>query len=297
MTISTTYSTEIWVTNVRSSVNGDNEIYIELEEPSIGLWKIELIGLSISDGSKYNTWYIILDSIAKAYENEPHPHSPTPTFGGREPDNIMTVYSPATADNVISVGAYASRLEWNYYDIESNGTSSVPMNYLTAPLNAKYTDFLLGNLAFFSSRGPRRDYVAKPDITGPGVGIVSSYSHFRRYVDWNTRFFPDGKSRLSSKKVLPDLESCVLEGTSQSAANIAGGIALLLEVNPSLNDENLRWIFNHSAIRDYSTLVFESTTSSEGEENLVDSEMMTGIMNDDWGYGKFDVASALALLV
>jgi len=154
VTISTTYSTEIWVTNVRSSVNGDNEIYIELEEPSIGLWKIKLIGLSISDGSKYNTWYIILDSIAKAYENEPHPHSPTPTFGGREPDNIMTVYSPATTDNVISTGAYASQLEWNYYDIDSNGTSSVPMNYLNAPLNAKDTDFLLGNVAFFSSHSP-----------------------------------------------------------------------------------------------------------------------------------------------
>ena len=70
----------------------------------------------------------------------------------------FTVGSPASAKNVIAVGAYATRICPVNVD---GGTSYLAGNSL-------------GELTSFSSVGPTLDNRMKPDITAPGLWVASS---------------------------------------------------------------------------------------------------------------------------
>jgi len=79
-------------------------------------------------------------------------------------------------------------------------------------------------VASFSSRGPGKfngQATQKPDISGPGVDVVSSV--------------PGGKYESMS-------------GTSMSTPHIAGLVALVLQANPNLNPAQIREIITRSAV-------------------------------------------------
>jgi len=78
------------------------------------------------------------------------------TFTGADPN--YTIGNPAEADGAIAVGAYVTRASWT--------------NYLGNAYNYGQT---VGNIASFSSRGPRVDTGApnKPEIVAPGSAIIS----------------------------------------------------------------------------------------------------------------------------
>lgn len=80
----------------------------------------------------------------------------------------FTVGSPASAKNVIAVGAYATRICPVNVD---GGTSYLAGNSL-------------GELTSFSSVGPTLDNRMKPDITAPGLWVASSYNSF--YLEGET---------------------------------------------------------------------------------------------------------------
>src|SRR5262249_49515751 len=90
-----------------------------------------------------------------------------------DPDSLLT---PATAKNVISVGASES-------DRASGGRGALPWLLLsfcfaTSPVA---TDLIANNangMAAFSSRGPTDDGRIKPDLVAPGTNIVSNKSHY-----------------------------------------------------------------------------------------------------------------------
>lgn len=80
---------------------------------------------------------------------------------------------------------------------------------------------LLDSVAFFSSRGPGNcDLSIFPDITAPGVAILSSA--------------PDGNYRSVS-------------GTSQASPHVAGTIALMLNANPNLNIDEIESVLKTTA--------------------------------------------------
>jgi serine protease AprX len=97
-------------------------------------------------------------------------------------------------------------------------------------------------VAPFSSRGPSAvDYVAKPDIVAPGVGIES-------LSDPNSAFYTTKSPYLlrgtTSTSYLPYLS---LSGTSMSTPVVSGTVALMLQANPALTPNQVKAILQYTA--------------------------------------------------
>lgn len=160
----------------------------------------------------------------------------SPTFGS--PDFAMSITSPASGDKVIATGAYSTKSQWTN---GSGGTTS----YGTVPLNY---------IADFSSHGPRRDGVRKPDIVAPGYGIAAALS-----VNAPTS---------NTYKVLDQVHYMRI-GTSQANAHTTGVLALLLQQNRYLAPDQARQDLTLRA----------------------DVDSYTGaVPNDLYGSGKLDMA-------
>ena len=167
---------------------------------------------------------------------------------GVNPEGVVS--EPATADSVIAVGAYTTRDCWRRTPTitECEAHSSA-----------------LGQIAEFSSHGPRRDGVLKPDLTAPGGNVVSAKSA-------DATFFVD-----QPKYVVEGGGHAVLWGTSQAAPQVAGAAALLLAQPDSA------W-----KTATPSRIKTRLRGTCRGDEN-------TGTLpNYTWGYGKLDVRAALA---
>ncbi len=162
-----------------------------------------------------------------------------PAFTGAGVDTAVTVTSPATADSVISTGSYTTKVSW------SNNAGSTS-NYPGSPP--------LLRLSGFTSRGPRRDGVQRPDIVAPGYGVMSSMST---------------DASISATYEDPDGVHHMAKGTSVANAHTTGAIALLLEQNRFLTPSGARAILRTRARAD-------SYTGT--------------VPNGKWGYGKLDVA-------
>jgi hypothetical protein len=112
----------------------------------------------------------------------------------------------------------------------------------------------LNQICNFSSIGPRRDGVLKPDLSAPGSAIGSTHS---------AASMPN-----PTANILPDGVHKILQGTSMSAPHVAGAVALLLQKWPALAPSQAS-----GALR--------SSARSDG---------VTGIVpNATWGYGRLDL--------
>ncbi len=156
-------------------------------------------------------------------------------------DASETVDEPGNAPHVITVGAFNTKNRWISRAGEEDFSSQYP----------------IGQLSYFSSRGPTRDGRRKPEITAPGAWIASAMSSSAPAADYLT--CPDGVHTL-------------LLGTSMAAPHVTGTIALMLSVDPTL-------------------------TSDEIKEKLIQtakSDGFTGVVpNDSWGWGKLAADAAV----
>ena len=125
----------------------------------------------------------------------------------------------------------------------------------------------VNELLFFSSPGPTRDGRLKPEIVAPGVAL-SSLSRDANF---------GGDARLVS----PDSAHVIAAGTSMSAPHVTGTVALMLSVYRHLTPEQAIDALTRGARRDS----FTSRTFT-GEPNTQP--------NASWGFGKLDVAAAVA---
>jgi len=126
-----------------------------------------------------------------------------------------------------------------------------------------------GLLTYFSSYGPRMDDVLKPDISAPGLDIISSFNSFaKETVTPETTVTFNGKTYGFIK----------LSGTSMSGPMITGAVALILEADPNLSPAEVKDLVINSARKD----AFTGSIGPNGDNR--------------WGFGKLDVYNAIQSL-
>ncbi len=162
-----------------------------------------------------------------------------PAFTGAGIDTAYTVTSPATGDSIISTGSYTTKVAW------PNSLGSTSKYPFSPPLF---------RLSDFTSRGPRRDGVQRPDVVAPGYGVMSTTS-----------------TEANISATYKDLDGVhhMGKGTSVANAHTTGSVALLLEQNSQLTPSGARLILRTRARTDAYT---------------------GSVPNGKWGYGKLDLS-------
>ena len=212
--------------------------------PQPGTWTITLTSIASHSGKPAHLW---VADAALGPQGSPFGVS----LGGAS--NGYLVATPATATRVIAVGAYTTRLQWQDLDDTTE----------------RYTNQeRLGDLTWFSSPGPRRDGVAKPDIAAPGQGVASALS---------------GTASVPAGRTTRDGRHWILEGTSMAAPFVSGAVALLLERSPQLTPEAVRTLLTGAArVDSFARHPFDGG--------------LDATPNASWGFGKLYVPAALNAL-
>jgi len=149
---------------------------------------------------------------------------------------------PGTAYSAITVASYATRRDW---------VSRDPSNR-----QVRLNSVNLQDISFFSSPGPTRIGVNKPEISAPGQMLVSALAATAPIDEiplWNR---------------LDGVEYAALQGTSMAAPYVTGALALLLQKEPKIDWAEARRRLILSTRRDAFTKL---------------------CWNPRWGYGKIDV--------
>jgi serine protease AprX len=138
-------------------------------------------------------------------------------------DGPVTIYPPANDPFVITVGA-----------TEDKGTSSLGDD----------------NLAIFSAYGVTEDGFAKPDLVAPGRNIVAPLADKATtvYTEHPLHRVGDDYFRMS--------------GTSMSAPVVTGAVALLLQDEPGLNPDQVK--FRLMATTNQSDWYFDAAQAGAG---------------------------------
>jgi len=155
-----------------------------------------------------------------------------------------------TGSWVTSVGAYTNRKEWVNFEGKPKSDNNIKV----------------GELASFSSRGPRIDGRIKPDVTAPGQ-LIASAVNFRQVPGWM-----NDEVIYKTKYNGNDVVWALFSGTSMASPHVNGIAALLLQVSSTLNSAQVAEIFRITAQRDSFT---------------------TNDSNYNYGYGKVDALNAL----
>lgn len=231
------------------AINGDHLALVALFDPepgtapAAGRWLVTVEGNRVHVGGEYHLW-LVGSTMSSATEL-------TALEGGTT--NSHLVPSPGTADRVIAVGAHATRHTWT-------GVGGASAGF---PFQEP-----LGDIAFFSGPGPRRDGVLKPELTAPGKMVIASRAA-------NASIWDEFPTFVESDEV-----HAALLGTSMASPYVAGTVALLLQLSPSLTPEAVRGILTSSTRRDMYT-----DRAGPGEPASVPNRL--------WGYGKLDAERAV----
>jgi subtilisin family serine protease len=235
-----TSSGYIDIYNNTVSARGDHEIYFQIYDPSgspppaAGSWGVRFTPVSLG-GSGIVDSYVEASSLGDgsviASWNAGY------VYGG-------VINSPGDADSVICVGAHVTKQCWPALDGATRCFNPAPE---------------LGSIALFSSQGPRRDGVQKPELTAPGMAVASSKT--------TTVLFPPDE-------VTSDGTHIVFSGTSMATPHVTGAVALLLSHRVHAQD-------TPSQVR----AILEGAARSDAYTGAVP--------NAAWGYGKLDIGAAL----
>jgi minor extracellular serine protease Vpr len=178
-------------------------------------------------------------------------------------DNLMTCGDLVSTEQALAVAAYNSK----------------PSFTNISGQNLTYQGYTKGAIASFSSKGPTADGRVKPDIAGPGLVLASSVSGVdSTYIVGGTDY-----SSVVASAVSPingqTYSYAVAGGTSMSSPAVSGIVALLLQVDSTLNPVEVKDLL-------FSTAILDSKTGA-----IPDSGSTL------WGHGKVNAYGAMASLL
>ncbi|MEP7027441.1 MAG: S8 family serine peptidase [Candidatus Eisenbacteria bacterium] len=230
--------------------NGDVNVYIEVSDltgaprPKAGGWRLRVNPVSVASSGQVHFWSF--SSLSPTY--------PTATFATKF-DSDVTVTAPSTADSLICVGAHTTKGSW------TSSAPGQPGPWAFSPAE------VVDQLCSFSSNGPRRDGVMKPDLTAPGSAVASALS-----TSWVAGGAGAGWDPVLA---VDDGKHAVLQGTSMAAPHVTGAIAMMLQQNPNLNPTQARSMLTSKTRRD-------SPVTSAG-----------AVPNKKFGWGKLDLTNVV----
>jgi subtilisin family serine protease len=226
----------VFLSNVTDAGNGDRYIDVYLQRVSgstaspAGTWTL-MISNNTSNNLTLHGWLYYRNAVFAA----------TTVSGG---DNEYLVGSPGNANTAITVASYVARPSWVSYQALGNYSG---------------TTTRMDSISTFSSHGPRRDGVLKPEIAAMGQHVISALSSGS--VPTPSDIVYQGKYRKN-------------QGTSMSAPVVTGAVALLFQANPTATVTQLR------------NALFSNTAKDAMTE-------LPGVTpNTTYGYGKLDVFKA-----
>jgi len=149
-----------------------------------------------------------------------------------------TIGSPATSKKIIAVGSHVTKNTWTNIDgSQLQWTNPNP----DRSLNSRVVP-TIGQRSYFSSIGPTRDGRVAPDITAPGEYVFSALSsHLNEGIGYQRNSVLQG-GRYQG-----------MQGTSMASPHVAGLVALLLQVDPTLTYEDVLKIIQNTARSDIHT--------------------------------------------
>jgi serine protease AprX len=212
-----------------------------------------------------------------------------------------SIASPATAKNVITVGASENdrHSQWGcdpaltYTDCAARGSQNAlftygaafPSRFKAAPLHDDSSAGNAGQMAAFSSRGPTVDGRIKPDVVAPGTWILSGYSgQFREQYDpapnpVNGRYQHDGWGDPLNA------DYKYMGGTSMSAPLVAGAAAIVRDYYEKAHRHDA------SAALVKATLINSAVDLPDENNDGIDDNAFP-IPNMHEGWGRIDLAAA-----
>lgn len=143
-----------------------------------------------------------------------------------------TVNIPATHPALIAVGASVNRASWTdsngfLVNVERFGPQAPPIE---------------DSIAYFSGAGPTSTGLTKPDITAPGVFIAAAMSRDANPAANPISMFaapPSVCPTGSTHCLVVSEHHAIATGTSMATPAVAGAVALLLSMDPTLTSPEL----------------------------------------------------------
>jgi subtilisin family serine protease len=155
-----------------------------------------------------------------------------------------TINMPASHPSILSVGCTVGRTRWRSISKLDLGPVVPNVDPLGSLPAAGAREPQEGEVCWFSSAGPTAKGAAKPEIAAPGAGVVAAMSGQATPADPASIFdgsrcpnLPDGSKDTRCLQITD--RHAVSSGTSMSSPVVAGTVALLLQKDPTLTQEQV----------------------------------------------------------